>query len=327
MKITIGENIKRLRREKNITQEQLAEYLNVSSAAVSKWERGDTLPDITLLFPLANYFSISIDDLMGYDATVAEREINDILNEYVALLREGKNEEAGECISRGIMKYHGDHRIMNAVAWHIAGGYADNDPKVLIEKRDELWATTESILDSCTDERIRLDARNLQAKICHAEGATEKALHIYDKYFSSWYQSKEQKKEQLFTKNTAEFRRLLLLNMYELISFAMNKKAKELWFTSNDDYEVIGKKALELARSLLGTSETAGSEELSLASYVIASDIAHKISVSVAEGSEKDITRALRDIKAKAAERFNGFAKKEPIAKEYISKTYKRDEL
>ncbi|MBR7082755.1 MAG: helix-turn-helix transcriptional regulator, partial [Clostridia bacterium] len=46
MNITIGENIKRLRRERNVTQEQLAEVLNISTAAVSKWERGETYPDI-----------------------------------------------------------------------------------------------------------------------------------------------------------------------------------------------------------------------------------------------------------------------------------------
>ena len=67
MEITIGENIRRLRREKGMTQEQLAEVLNVTNAAVSKWERGDSLPDITMLFPIAEFFGVSVDNLMGYD--------------------------------------------------------------------------------------------------------------------------------------------------------------------------------------------------------------------------------------------------------------------
>jgi len=66
MEITIGENIKRLRRERGMTQEQLAEKLNITNAAVSKWERGDSLPDITMLFPIADYFGISVDELMGH---------------------------------------------------------------------------------------------------------------------------------------------------------------------------------------------------------------------------------------------------------------------
>jgi len=66
MEITIGENIKRLRREVGMTQEQLAEKLNITNAAVSKWERGDSFPDITMLFPIADYFGISVDELMGH---------------------------------------------------------------------------------------------------------------------------------------------------------------------------------------------------------------------------------------------------------------------
>ncbi len=64
MNILIGENIKRLRKEKNITQEQLAVAMNVTCAAVSKWERAETYPDITLLSPLAFYFGITIDELI-----------------------------------------------------------------------------------------------------------------------------------------------------------------------------------------------------------------------------------------------------------------------
>ena len=68
MNIYIGENIKRLRMTKDITQEQLAEFLNISNVAVSKWERGETYPDISLLPVLAKYFDVTIDTLMGYDA-------------------------------------------------------------------------------------------------------------------------------------------------------------------------------------------------------------------------------------------------------------------
>ena len=49
MEMTIGANIKRLCTAKNITQEQLSVAMNVTCAAVSKWERGETYPDITLL--------------------------------------------------------------------------------------------------------------------------------------------------------------------------------------------------------------------------------------------------------------------------------------
>ena len=59
----IGKIIKNLRVEKQVRQEDLAGYLGVSCQAVSKWETGSSLPDITLLPLIAVYFGVSIDDL------------------------------------------------------------------------------------------------------------------------------------------------------------------------------------------------------------------------------------------------------------------------
>lgn len=64
--MTIGMNIKRLRQNKDVTQEQLGDVLGISGQAVSKWENDSALPDILLLPKLADYFGISIDELMGY---------------------------------------------------------------------------------------------------------------------------------------------------------------------------------------------------------------------------------------------------------------------
>lgn len=62
----IGNNIKQLRTNKGITQEQLAEHLHISGQAVSKWENQTALPDISCLPSLADYFGVTIDELMGY---------------------------------------------------------------------------------------------------------------------------------------------------------------------------------------------------------------------------------------------------------------------
>lgn len=64
--MTIGSNIKRLRQNKGVTQEQLGVALGMSSQAVSKWENESALPDILILPKLADYFGVSIDELMGY---------------------------------------------------------------------------------------------------------------------------------------------------------------------------------------------------------------------------------------------------------------------
>ncbi|MHB1152821.1 MAG: helix-turn-helix domain-containing protein [Eubacteriales bacterium] len=65
MNIYIGENIKRLRKEKNLTQETFADIIGISFQAVSKWENDDAFPDITLLPVIANYFEVTIDEFMS----------------------------------------------------------------------------------------------------------------------------------------------------------------------------------------------------------------------------------------------------------------------
>ena len=63
--MNIGKIILELRRQKNITQEELAAELGVTAAAVSKWENGYTLPDILMLCALADHFRVTTDELLG----------------------------------------------------------------------------------------------------------------------------------------------------------------------------------------------------------------------------------------------------------------------
>lgn len=65
MNETMGQIIRRLRKEKNLTQEELAQQLNVTNQAVSKWENGDCMPDISQVVPLANVFGVTTDVLFG----------------------------------------------------------------------------------------------------------------------------------------------------------------------------------------------------------------------------------------------------------------------
>ena len=73
----LAENLKKHRIMKDLTQEDVANYLNITPQSVSKWERGDTYPDITLLPALANIFDTSIDLLIGMDTIrAAEAKYN-----------------------------------------------------------------------------------------------------------------------------------------------------------------------------------------------------------------------------------------------------------
>ena len=65
---TIGNNIKSFRKNKGFTQEELADLLSVTPQAVSKWESENSLPDVSMLIPLAQVLGVSTDALLGYDS-------------------------------------------------------------------------------------------------------------------------------------------------------------------------------------------------------------------------------------------------------------------
>lgn len=92
--MNLSENLKKLRREKNLSQEQLAKMINVSRQAVSKWESGKTYPDIDNLILLRDIFNVTLDDLIINESKIKDEEtieINDLSNNnYIEL---DENEE------------------------------------------------------------------------------------------------------------------------------------------------------------------------------------------------------------------------------------------
>lgn len=67
MELNFGENIRRLRRARELTQEELANALGVTAQSVSKWECAYGYPDITQLPAIANFFGVSIDEMLSND--------------------------------------------------------------------------------------------------------------------------------------------------------------------------------------------------------------------------------------------------------------------
>ena len=72
MKIKIGEKIRELRKHKDITQEQLAEFLSVTNQAISKWESENGYPDIEYIVPIADYFKVTIDYLFEHSTALID---------------------------------------------------------------------------------------------------------------------------------------------------------------------------------------------------------------------------------------------------------------
>lgn len=93
MELFIGEKIKKIRHERGLTQEEVALHLMISVQAISKWERGDGYPEITMLPVLSKYFNVSIDELIGMNEITKSENLSKINQLWEENNKKGLNRE------------------------------------------------------------------------------------------------------------------------------------------------------------------------------------------------------------------------------------------
>ena len=111
MNIKIGAIIKKLRAENNITQDALATAIGVTPQAISRWESEGGYPDIELLPVLADFFSVSVDELIGYRLSEREEELTAIKREMYRLSEVGSIEERVTYARNAFTRYPNDYEI------------------------------------------------------------------------------------------------------------------------------------------------------------------------------------------------------------------------
>ncbi len=171
--ITIGENIRRLRLGAGLTQEQLAQRLNVSFQTISKWENSLTAPDISLLPVLADLFQTSVDELLGYDGKARRGEIDAISQEAFELRCKGDTAGASAVLQKGLARFPGDEVLLNCLL------YSTED----LAERIRIAA---ALSETAAEADVRYDALRFLAQDYGAQGnydmarlAIEKIPEIY----------------------------------------------------------------------------------------------------------------------------------------------------
>lgn len=186
MKLYIGDNIKRLRRQKGITQETLADHMHISTAAVSKWERNDTLPDISMVISLASYFGVSTDEILGLDAAKNEEKIKQYLDEANHLAAIGKARERFDLITKAYNEFPNDWRIVEDYMWQLNYDPNCTGPYGNSVHKDELYRLCERILDECVIDKTRYAALSIIGGLYSLDGEKKKAIETAQRFPDYW---------------------------------------------------------------------------------------------------------------------------------------------
>lgn len=147
MELSIGKNIQNSRKRLGLTQEQVADALGVSVAAVSKWETGGAYPDITLLAPLARLLGGTVDGLLGYEPQLLEKQAVEFCEQCAREFENGSFEKAVETAKKHLREYPNSAflklRMGSTFMMHIPCALGKEEAEKLAE---QLLARAETLL-------------------------------------------------------------------------------------------------------------------------------------------------------------------------------------
>lgn len=177
----IGKRIQRLRREKKLTQEQLAAALGVTSAAVSKWETNAAMPDVSMLCPLARVLGITVDALLDFRPALEQEEINALLEDRRKLFENGRLDEAAASCEALLREYPSDLRLKCAAAGlYVMYLSASTEEKWMKAQLERAAALLEQSRES-DDLELSASARSMLVNLYMMQEEMDKALEILDK--------------------------------------------------------------------------------------------------------------------------------------------------
>lgn len=171
--MSFGKNIKKLRRERDMTQEQLAEILSISPQAISRWETDMAMPDISLIAPICNLFNTTSDELLGIDITHRQENITAICDEADKYLYRGYLDEARKILEDGLNKYPDNLEIVYNLM-HLSSFQRDSTGKYL----DEAIKWGEKILAQSTTDYQRYSAIQILCFSYRDVGRLEEAVKM-----------------------------------------------------------------------------------------------------------------------------------------------------
>lgn len=180
MQIRLSENIRSLRKQHSMTQEQLADALGVTVGAVYKWEAGLSMPEIRLLIELADLFEVSVDSLLGY--TMQSGNVQSMIDRLTSYLAIKDYENAVAESEKALNKYPNDFRIVYTCSQIYMAKAMEEMSKEAIVRSNELFEQAITLLDQNTNSTVNeVTILNLMANNYMISGDMNRGLEILKK--------------------------------------------------------------------------------------------------------------------------------------------------
>lgn len=222
--MSIGKVIRKYRKEKNMTQEEMASRLGVTAPAVNKWENENSLPDIMLLAPIARLLGISPDTLLSFREELTAEEVNGIIYELDEKLKTVSYEEAFRWAKEKMEQYPNCEGLMVSVAVVLEAQLLIQELPVKEGYEEYILSLYERTLQS-SDEALRIRAADSLFAFYMRKKQYEKA-ESYLEIFSSQNPDKKMKLAQIYSETGRmqeaykEYEELLF-EMYGRISMSL----------------------------------------------------------------------------------------------------------
>ena len=186
MNVKVGKKIRLLRKKNDVTQDDLAVHLGVTPQAVSRWESETCYPDIEYLPRIADFFSVTMDELLCYDGAQKEQRVADYMEKAAWLEEHDRLPEALTLLREAIAEIPSSYVLQLELAGVLSALNANGRPK----KADLQEAVTlcHHILDDCTDDALRDETKKTLCDIYSHQLRDEKsALEIADQLHAMSY--------------------------------------------------------------------------------------------------------------------------------------------